>query len=157
MLCSKCREKIRSGSIAEIYMKVASYLLDIEGKYPMLQKAKLNNVIESGNYLILIVGRGDQPKFYSLGGKLIREIGDHFRKRVLVIEEGLSDRRFLEELFSTQQILTINIIWLPDGSTETRIVLKKRGSKRLSNKRIQSLVEIAKKIRNMNLRVEYAF
>mgnify|MGYP005831059999 CR=1 FL=1 len=157
MLCSKCREKIRSGSISEIYMKVASYLLGIENNYPSLQKAKLNNVIESGNYLVLSVGRGDQPKFHSMGGKLIREIGDHFRKRVLVIEEGLSDRRLLEELFSTQQILTINIIWLPDGSTETRIVLKKRGSKRLSNKRIQSLIDVAKKIRNMNLRVEYAF
>ncbi len=156
MLCSKCREKIRSGSVTEIYMKVASHLLDIENSYTNLQKAKLNNVIESGNYLVLSVGKGDQPKFYS-SGKLIREIGDHFRKRVLVIEEEVSDRRFLEELFSTQQILTINIIWLPDGSTETRIVLKKSGAKRLSNKRIKSLTNIAKKLRNMNLRVEYAF
>jgi hypothetical protein len=68
----------------------------------------------------------------------------------------MSDRKFLEELFVGQQIVTINIIWLPDGSTETRAVLSSSGSKKLSKKRIQGLVDISKKVRNMDLRVEYA-
>ncbi len=73
------------------------------------------------------------------------------------IEAGMNDRKFLEDLFSGQQIVTINIIWLPDGSTETRVVLAARGAKRLSKKRIQALTEIAKKVRKMDLRVEYAY
>jgi len=157
MLCSKCREKIRSGAVTDLYMKVASFLLDVENQYPLLQKAKLDKVVEAGGFLVLVVGRGDQSKFTSYGGKLTREVGDSFKRRILVMEEGVNDRRFLEDLFSTQQIVTINIIWLPDGSTETRVVLRGQGAKRLSVKRIQSLVEIAKKIRNMDLRVEYAF
>jgi hypothetical protein len=69
----------------------------------------------------------------------------------------MNDRKFLEDLFSGQQIVTINIIWLPDGSTETRVVLNSRGAKRLSKKRIQALTEIAKKVRKMDLRVEYTY
>jgi len=157
MLCSKCREKIRTGAVTDLYMKVAGFLLDVEGEYPLLQKAKLDNVVEAGGFIVLVVGRGDQAKFMSYGGKLTRAVGDEFRKRILVMEEGVSDRRFIEDLFASQQIVTINIIWLPDGSTETRVVLKGRGTKRLSNKRIQALVDIGKKIRSMNLRVEYAF
>jgi hypothetical protein len=102
------------------------------------------------------VGRGDRNKLNSYGGKLTRAMGDEFRKRVLVLEEGVSDRGFLEDLFSNQQIITINIIWLPDGSTETRVVLRGRRSRRLSKRRINALQEVARRVRGMSLRVEYA-
>jgi transcription antitermination factor NusA-like protein len=157
MLCSKCQEKVRSGEVNDLYMKVAQFLLDIEGQYPSLQKARLDRVLEVGGYLVLVVGRGDRNRFMGNNGKLTRELGDEFRRRVLVIEEGLNDRGFLEDLFSSQHIVTINIIWLPDGSTETRVVLRGRGARRLSKKRIRALTEIAKKVRNMDLRVEYAY
>ena len=156
MLCSKCQEKIRSGAVTDIYMRVAQFLLDVESQYPLLQKARLENVVEAGGFLVLVVGRGDRSKFMSYGGKLTRAVGDEFRKRVLVLESGVNDRRFLEDLFANQRIVTINIIWLPDGSTETRVVLRGRRSRRLSKKRIQALRDIAKKVRNMSLRVEYA-
>ena len=156
MLCSKCQEKIRSGAVTDIYIRVAQFLLDIESQYPLLQKARLENVVEAGGFLVLVVGRGDRSKFMSYGGKLTRAVGDEFRKRVLVLESGVNDRRFLEDLFANQRIVTINIIWLPDGSTETRVVLRGRRSRRLSKKRIQALRDIAKKVRNMSLRVEYA-
>ena len=156
MLCSNCQEKVRSGAVTELYMRVARFLLDIEGQYPLLQKARLENVVRAGGFLVIVVGRGERSRFTSYGGKLTRAIGDEFRKRVLVIEQGVSDRRFLEDLFSNQRIVAINIIWLPDGSTETRVVLGERRSRRLSKKRIKALREIAKEVRDMNLRVEYA-
>ena len=157
MLCSKCQEKIRSGTVTDLYMRVAQLLLDIEGEYPLLQKTRLENVVRTGGFLVLVVGRGDRARFMSYSGKLTRAVGDKFRRRVLVIEEGVSDRRFLEDLFANQQIVTINIIWLPDGSTETGAVLRGRRSQRLSKKRIKALQGIAKKVRNMSLRVEYAY
>jgi len=156
MLCSQCREKIEAGAVANIYMRVAKFLLDVEDQFPLLQKARLENVVEEGGFLVLVVGRGDRNKLMSYGGKLTRAMGDEFRKRVLVLEEGVSDRGFLEDLFSNQQIITINIIWLPDGSTETRVVLRGRRSRRLSKRRINALQEIARRVRGMSLRVEYA-
>ena len=157
MLCSKCQEKVRSGEVDDLYMKVAKFLLDVENQYQALQKASLKRVFESGRFLVLVVGRGDRNKFMDDGEKLIRDLGDKFNRRVIVIEEGVNNRGFLEDLFSNQHIITINIIWLPDGTTETRVVLQGRGARRLSKRRINALTQIAKKVRNMDLRVEYSY
>jgi transcription antitermination factor NusA-like protein len=138
-------------------MKVAQFLLNIENKNPQLSKARLDKVVDAGGFLVLVVGRGDRNKFMGESGRLARDLGDNFKRRVLIIERGVNDRGFLEDLFSGQHILTINIIWLPDGSTETRVVLQGRGARRLSKKRIRALTAIAKEVRNMDLRVEYVY
>lgn len=156
MLCSKCQQKLKSGIVSNDYIEIAKKLLTYENQNPFLQTVTLENVVDVGGFLVLIVGKGDASKFNS-NPKLLRDFGDSINKRVLVIETGMNDRKFLEDLFSTQQIITINIIWLPDGSTETRVVLAARGVRRLSKKRIQALTDIAKKVRNMNLRVEYTY
>ena len=157
MLCNKCQEKVSTGVVNDLYMKVAQYLLKIENRNPSLQKARLERVIDVGGFLVLVVGHGDRNKFIGEDRRLLRDIGDEFNRRVLIIEEGLNDRGFLEDLFTGQHIVTINIIWLPDGSTETRVVLQGRGARRLSRKRINALTRIAKGVREMDLRVEYVY
>ncbi|MBC8225243.1 hypothetical protein H8E65_11675 [Candidatus Bathyarchaeota archaeon] len=157
MLCNKCQEKVSTGVVNDLYIKVAQYLLKVENQNPPLQKARLENVADVGGFLVLVVGRGDRNKLVGEAGRLSRDIGDEFNRRVLIIEEGVNDRGFLEDLFSGQHIVTINIIWLPDGTTETRVVLQGRGARRLSKKRLNALTEIAKRVRNMDLRVEYVY
>jgi transcription antitermination factor NusA-like protein len=89
------------------------------------------------------------------GGKIIKALGEETGKSVRILEYGVDDRKFLEDLFTPLSILTINTIWLPDGTTETRVILKKR-------RRFQvpfdskALKEIACKVRKMSLRVEFA-
>jgi transcription antitermination factor NusA-like protein len=156
MLCNKCKSKVESGEVNDQYIKVAKLLLGVENQYQFLQKVRLDNVLEAGGFLVLVVGKGDAAKV-NADPKLTRDLGDQFNKRVLVIESGVKDRQFLEDLFVSQHIVTINIIWLPDGSTETRVVLQGRGNRRLSKKRLQALINVAKTIRNMDLRVEYAY
>ena len=156
MLCNKCKAKVESGKVSNQYIEVAKLLLSMENQYQFLQKVRLDNVLEVGGFLVLVVGKGDGAKINS-DPKLTRDLGDQFNKRVLVIESGVKDRQFLEDLFASQHIVTINIIWLPDGSTETRVVLQGRGTRRLSKKRLQALVNVAKTVRNMDLRVEYAY
>lgn len=156
MLCNKCKTKVESGEVSTDYIEVTKTLLGWENQFQFLQKVRLDNVLEAGGFLVLVVGKGDSAKF-NTEPKLTRDLGDQFNKRVLVIESGVKDRQFLEDLFSTQHIITINIIWLPDGSTETRVVLQGRGNRRLSKKRLQALVNVAKTVRNMDLRVEYAY
>jgi transcription antitermination factor NusA-like protein len=156
MLCSKCQQKVKSGTVSSDYIEIAKKLLSYENQNPFLQTVTLENVIDVGGFLVLIVAKGDAAKF-NANPRLARDLGDSINKRVLVIETAMNDRKFLEDLFSTQQIITINIIWLPDGSTETRVVLGARGVRRLSKKRIQALTDIAKKVRKMDLRVEYVY
>jgi transcription antitermination factor NusA-like protein len=156
MLCSKCQTKVNSGEVSKQYMDVAKKLLSMENQYQILQKVRLDNVIDVGGFLVLVVGKGGNARLNSYP-KLTRDLGNVFNKRVLVIESEVKDRKFLEDLFASQHIMTINIIWLPDGSTETRVVLQGRGARKLSKKRLQALINVAKEVRNMDLRVEYAY
>jgi transcription antitermination factor NusA-like protein len=154
MLCSKCQNKLNTGTVSSDYINVAKRLLSAEGQNQFLQTVNLVNVIDASGVIVLVVGKGDSAKF-NANQKFVREFGDSMDRKLLVIETGMNDRKFLEDLFAGSQIMTINILWLPDGSTATRVVLGERDAKKLSKKRIQALIDIAKKVRNMDLIVEY--
>lgn len=156
MLCSKCQEKVSSGAVTEKYIDVAKKLLEHEDQYTFLQDIRLDNVFEVEGFLVLVVGKGDLRKIES-DPDAQRGLENILNKRVLLIESGVKDRVFLEDLFAGQHIVTINIIWLPDGSTETRVVLRGRDSRKMSEERINALREIAKKVKEMDLRVEYTY
>ncbi len=155
ILCQKCSGKVKAGEISELDLKIARLLLSLEGKYPSLQNVCFYKAVGVGRTLAVIVGHGDVPRLLGYGGKIIKALGDETRKSVRVLEYGVDDRKFLEDLFMPLSILTINTIWLPDGTTETRVILKrKRGSQPPFD--IKALKEIAYKIRKMSLRVEFA-
>ncbi len=155
ILCQKCSAKVKSGEISELDLKIAQLLLSLEGKYPSLQNICFYKAIGVGKTLAIVVGHGDVPRLLGYGGKIIKALGDETRKSVRVLEYGVEDRKFLEDLFMPLSILTINTIWLPDGTTETRVILKrKRGNKLPFD--LKALKEIAYKVRKMSLRVEFA-
>jgi transcription antitermination factor NusA-like protein len=129
--------------------------LSLEEKYPPLQSVYFHRAVEAGRTLAIIVGAGDVPRLLGYGGRIIKALGEETGKNIRVLEEGVDERRFLEDLFAPLSIMTINTIWLPDGSTETRAILRKRrGSQPPFD--VNALKEIAQKIRGMTLRVEFA-
>jgi transcription antitermination factor NusA-like protein len=155
ILCQKCSAKVKSGEITELDLKVARLLLALEKKYPSLQNVTFHEAVSFGKTLAIIVGHGDLPRLLGYGGKIIKSLGDEIHKSVRVLENGVDDRKFLEDLFMPLNILTINTIWLPDGTTETRVILKrKRGSQLPFD--IKALKEVAHKVRKMSLRIEFA-
>ncbi len=155
ILCSKCQARVKSGEISDEYLKIARLLLSLEEKYPPLQEVYFHRAVDANGVLALIVGRGDVARLLGYGGKIIRAIGDETGKTVRILEHGVEDRKFIEDLFAPLTVLTINTIWLPDGTTETRVILRKRGRRppRINTK---ALKQIAKKVRNMTLRVEFS-
>jgi transcription antitermination factor NusA-like protein len=155
ILCQKCSTKLESGEISELDLKIARLLLALEEKYPSLQNVYFHKAVDAGKTLAVIVGPGDVPRLLGYGGKIIKALGEEVGRSVRVLEYGVDDRKFLEDLFAPLSILTINTIWLPDGTTETRVILKKRrGSQPPFD--VKALKEIARKVRNMTLRVEFA-
>ncbi|HEX9262326.1 MAG TPA: hypothetical protein VF893_07340, partial [Candidatus Bathyarchaeia archaeon] len=155
ILCQKCSAKVKSGEISDTDLKIARLLLSLEEKYPSLQNVCFYRAIEAGRTLAVIVGHGDVPRLLGYGGKIMKAIGDETGRSVRVLEYGVDDRKFLEDLFLPLNILTINTIWLPDGSTETRVILRrKRGAQMPFD--LKALKEIALKVKKMSLRVEFA-
>lgn len=155
MLCQKCLARVKSGEISELDLKIARLLLSLEEKYPSLQNVYFHKAVDVNNTLALVVGRGDVPRLLGYGGKIIKALGTEVGRAVRVLEYGADDRKFLEDLFAPLSIVAINTIWLPDGTTETRAILRKKRGRR-SPFNVKALKEIARKVRNMTLRVEFA-
>ncbi|MFW6117135.1 MAG: hypothetical protein ACOC6G_00945 [Thermoproteota archaeon] len=155
ILCQKCLAKVKSGKISKLDLKIARLLLSLEERYPTLQNVHFYKAVDVGDMLAVLVGEGDVPRLLSYGGKIIRTLGDRVGREIRVLEHGTSDRKFLEDLFAPLSIVTINTIWLPDGTTETRAILKKK-SWRNPPFDIDALKKIASEVRDMTLRVEFS-
>ena len=155
ILCQKCSAKVKSGEISQIDLKIARLLLSLEEKYPSLQNVCFYKAIEVEKTLAIIVGHGDVPRLLGYSGKIIKALSDETGKNVRLLEYGVDDRKFLEDLFIPFSILTINTIWLPDGTTETRVILKRKRGAQLPFD-LKALKEIASKVRKMSIRVEIA-
>ena len=155
ILCSKCQGKLESGDVSEVDFTVARLLLSLEKRYPSLQDVHFHKAVEADGVLALIVGRGDVARLLANGGRIVRMLEEKTGKRIRVLEQGTDDRKFLEDLFAQLTILTINTIWLPDGTTETKVILS-RGRRRSPFINAKAPKEIARKVRGMTLRVEFA-
>jgi len=141
--------------VSEADFEIARLLLSLEEKYPSLQNVYFQRAVEANGVLAIVVKRGDVPRLLGYGGKIIKALGQKTGKRIRVLEHGVDDRKFLEDLFVPLRILTINTIWLPDGTTETRVILRRRGRKRIPIN-VKALKEIAQKVRGITLRVEFS-
>ncbi|MBS7607382.1 MAG: hypothetical protein QW502_01325 [Candidatus Bathyarchaeia archaeon] len=153
ILCSKCRAKLERGEVTRLDLEIARLLVSIEDKYPLLQDVYFHGAVEADNILAILVRRGDANKILSYGGKIIRFLEDKTGKSIRILEYNTNERKFLEDLFSPLSILTINKIWLPDGTVETRVILKGRKKSSLN---VNAMREIAKRVRGITLRVEFA-
>jgi transcription antitermination factor NusA-like protein len=154
ILCSKCQSKLRQGEISQTDLEIGRLLLSLESSHPLLQEINFHKAVETDGVLALIVGKGDVARLLSTGGKILRTIGEKTGKNIKVLETGVEDRKFLEDLFAPVSIITINTIWLPDGSQETRVILRRRGRRPPFD--IGAIKQIAQKVRGMTLRVEFA-
>lgn len=154
ILCHKCSAKVKTGEISEIDLRIARLLLSLEEKYPSLQNVSFYKAVEADRTLAIVVGHGDVPKLLGYSGKIMRTLGKETGKSIRILEYGVDDRKFLEDLFMPLSILTINTIWLPDGTTETRVILKKRRGSPMPFD-AKALKEIARKVRKISLRVEF--
>ncbi|MDH5481654.1 MAG: hypothetical protein OEY22_02060 [Candidatus Bathyarchaeota archaeon] len=155
ILCQKCLAKLKSGEFNNVDLKIARVLLSLEEKYPSLQNVYFHKTVDADKTLAIIVGKGDVPRLLGYGGKIMKALSEETGKAIRVLEFGVDDRKFLEDLFAPLHILTINTIWLPDGTTETRVILKKR-YRRQPPFNVKALKEIASRVRNITLRVEFA-
>jgi transcription antitermination factor NusA-like protein len=104
--------------------------------------------------MAILVDRKDLPKLLGGGARVVKDLGETFGKRVKLISYGGDDREFLEDLFSPLSILTINTIWIPDGSTETKVILTGRRPKKMPVD-FDVVRKIAQELKGMTLRVEF--
>ena len=155
MLCSKCQKKVDKGEITQLDLEIGRLLMSMEDEYPPLQDVHFYRAVEADGVLAVFVGQGDIARILSYGGKIIKILEKKTKKSIRVLEAKSEERKFLEDLFAPMTIFTINRIWLPDGTTETRVILRGRERRRTA-RYINALKEIAAQAQGLTLRIEFA-
>jgi transcription antitermination factor NusA-like protein len=154
ILCRRCEEKLQKGQISELDLKVIQRIVELEKENPILQDVTYHRAVEADGVMAVLVDKKDMPKLLGGGAKVVKELSETFGRRVKLISYGGDDREFLEDLFSPLSILTINTIWIPDGSTETKVILTGRQPRKMPVD-LDKVRKIAQELKGMTLRVEF--
>ncbi len=154
ILCRRCEEKVEKGQVTELDLKVIQRIVELEKDNPILQDVTYHRAVEADGVMAVLVDKKDMPKLLGGGAKIVKDLGDTFGKRVKLISYGGDDREFLEDLFSPLSILTINTVWIPDGTQETKVILTGREPRRMPVD-LEKVRKIAEELKGMTLRVEF--
>jgi len=154
ILCRRCEEKLEKGQITELDLKVIQRMVELEKEHPVLAEVTYHRSVEADEMMAILVERRDLPRLLGGGAKVVKDLSETFGKRVKLISHGGDDREFLEDLFSPLSILTINTIWIPDGSTETKVILTGHQPRKMPVD-LDVVKTIAKDLKGMTLRVEF--
>jgi transcription antitermination factor NusA-like protein len=154
ILCRRCEEKLEKGLVTDLDLKVIQRIVELEKENPVLDDVTYHRAVEADDMMAILVDRKDMPKLLGGGAKVVRDLSETFGKRVKLISYGGDDREFLEDLFSPLSILTINTVWIPDGSTETKVILTGHQPRKMPVS-LEKVRKIAQELKGMTLRVEF--
>jgi transcription antitermination factor NusA-like protein len=152
-LCSKCEDKLQSGHLTQVDVDCAMKLTKIAERDQQIDKFTLVNAYQVNGDIILVLRRSDLSALRS-NVELARKIQAQFQSKVWFVEAEATDKRFLENLFFPVRILTINLIWLPDGNKLTKVIVAPHDM-RSSNIDVEGIQKITKRVRNIELLVDF--
>ena len=127
-----------------------SKLLD---KIPELAKTILIHGIDVGGDMVLVMDKGGHDIFrknYSLFKKLEKEL----KSNLWIVDGKVSNRQILEDIFYPVKILTVNVVWLPDGSKLTKVIVPGKKTKRFPLN-LNKVKNVVKAIKGIELLVEF--
>ena len=78
----------------------------------------------------------------------LEEFKHNFKAKFGLSKTEATDKRFLENLFFPARILTINLIWLPDGNKLTKVIITAQNM-RISDINVEQIQKITKTVRNI--------
>ena len=152
ILCGKCQAKLTAGQISNSDIVVSKVLVKLAESVPELNRTTLLRSYEVEKSYVMETEQADAALIRSKP-EIKQKIEDMLKGKVWVIPTTNSDRQFLEELFYPIRILTVNTVWLPDGSKLTKVIVPGRRPERLRNE-IEALKKIVKQVKGIELLVE---
>ena len=58
ILCSKCKDKVKTGQVSDLDIKTARFLLEIEKRYPQLQNVSFSKAYDFDDVFAVVFDRG---------------------------------------------------------------------------------------------------
>src|SRR5207245_2207879 len=87
---------------------------------------------------------------------ILRRFENEFQSKVWFVEGQATDRRFIENLIFPAKVLAVHMIWFPDGSKLTKVMVSAQNKPEVQSK-IERIKRIAKQIKNIELVVEFEY
>jgi len=131
ILCTKCETKLRLGHLTHA---------DVDGAIKISRLAERNQDVSK--FTMVRASQVDDDFILSLHGSDIS-----------VLRTNLSLIKKFEDEFRAK-VLMFNLIWLPDGSKSTRVIISTLSKPELQLN-VEKIKKIAKEIRNIELLVEF--
>lgn len=153
ILCPICDDKLQSGAISKTDVEVSGKLVKLMEKITSLEKVSLQKAFTVNGDYVLAFGHGDLLRLKSESG-IIKKLSEALNRRVWLIEAETTDRKMLEDLVFPIRVLTVNVVWLPDGSKMTKMVIPGRRTSRFPID-LDRVKAIAKTVRGIELLVEF--
>lgn len=123
ILCAKCESKIKSGNLTYADVEASIKLSKLSEHNLDISKFTLAGALRIEEDLILLL-RGSDILALRGNNVLLKQVEQAFNDKVWFIEAEATDRRFLENLFFPAKIVTVNLVWLPDGNKITRVIIQ---------------------------------
>jgi transcription antitermination factor NusA-like protein len=152
ILCAKCQAKLSAGQISNSDIIVSKVLVKLAESVPDVNKMGLLRSYEVEGSYVLEMEQADASLIRSKP-EIKQKLEDMLKGKVWVIGTSNSDRQFLEELFYPIRILTVNTVWLPDGSKLTKVIIPGKRPERLRGE-IEALKKVVKYMKGIELIVE---
>ena len=157
VLCSKCESKLKSGHISQGDVDASIKLTKIEEKNNDIKKLTLVSAHRIEDDTVLIMPSSDITTI-RMDEKILKDIKKEFPGDIWFIENGATEKRFIENLVYPLKLSTMNLVWLPDDNKLTKIVINKRKQSRdvnINDIKTNKIQNIAKEIKNIELLIEF--
>lgn len=153
VLCAKCEERLRSKDLTQDEVHASIVLTRLAQRYSEVDKITLVTAFKVETDFVLVM-RGSDLQLIRIHEAIRAETARQFGARVWMVESDSTDRRFIENLLYPRRVLSVNLIWLPDGNKLTRAILDSNRISDLGND-LYKIQRIAKKIKDIELLVEH--
>ena len=154
ILCSKCEYKLKLGHLKQADVEGAIKITKLAERNQDINKFTMTGAAKVDGDFVLIL-RGSDISVLRSNTMLPTKFEYEFQSKVWFVEAEANDKRFIENLFFPMRVLTVNLIWLPDGNKLTRVLIDGKSNNSESKNTIEKIKKIAKEIRNIELLVEF--
>lgn len=153
ILCTKCESKLKSGHLSNGDIEASVKLTKLAEENTTIDKFTLNGAYKIDQDLVIVLPSSDISIIRS-DENLLKKIQKEFNDKIWFIENGATEKRFIENLLYPTKIYSLNLVWLPDGNKLTKIVIveKKNNHKPLEDHKIK---KIANRLKKIELLIEY--
>ena len=115
ILCPACQEKVDTGKVSVRELEVIRKINALSDKIKGIDKASIKGIYETDSLPAIICPRGEALKLMGKGAGNIRKLSKDIGKTVRIIEESTDKRSFLQNLIYPVPILSLNLVFSPDG------------------------------------------